>query len=766
MAKELTTVVNIAGNLENSLRDTIQKAQKQIDRLGDSTKKATDAYGKMQERIEEQSDALKAAQRAYANYILSGDKSSKQAREAAKRIKDLSGKLQDSQNAMDAADRAAKVLADQGLDKVEDAAKDTGEGFTVLKGALSDFISDGVQNLIGMAGDAVSSIYGLADSTREFRQDLGTLTTAYNNANFTAEQATDTWRDLYAIFGEDDRAVEAANNIARIADSQAELDEWTRITTGIWGTYQDALPVESLAEAAAETINTGTVTGTLADALNWSSEAAEMFSGYMSEDVVTAEDAFNEALSKCSTEAERNALITDTLTALYGDAADKYNETAGSIIEANKATADFSLLTAEAGERIEPVTTAVQSGFSTILEKVLELTEGVDFGAIADRIEDGFAFITDEAIPAVLDLKDNLVDLAENGIGWVKDNADWLIPVVSGLTAGFVAYKAITLGVAAAEAIKNSALVASITTMGVAQTATMGLGAAVSFLTSPITIAVAAVAALTAGVIWLYNNWDVAKEKLEQFGAKVSEIWGNISGWITGAIDTIGQYFPIFGGYLSGWWESIQQAVDNVKAIFQGVIDFIGNVFAGNWEAAWTNIKDIFGNIFGMIVNLAKAPINGVISAINTVINGINSISISLPDWLPGDLAGMTLGFNIPTIPMLATGGFTDGVSIAGEAGTEAVISFNPAYREENIGYWARAGRMLGATVDDAGFSLTGEAGGTTVLDMGGVTFAPNISISGKTNKESVVKAIRDEYPEFLDLLEEFLLERGIGVFA
>lgn len=766
MAKELTTVVNIAGNLENSLRDTIQKAQKQIDRLGDSTKKATDAYGKMQERIEEQSDALKAAQRAYANYILSGDKSSKQAREAAKRVKDLSAKLQDSQDAMDAADRAAKALADQGLDKVEDAAKDTGEGFTVLKGALSDFISDGMQNLIGMAGDAVSSIYGLADSTREFRQDLGTLTTAYNNANFTAEQATDTWRDLYAIFGEDDRAVEAANNIARIADSQAELDEWTRITAGIWGTYQDALPVESLAEAAAETINTGTVTGTLADALNWSSEAAEMFSGYMSEDVVTAEDAFNEALSKCSTEAERNALITDTLAALYGDAADKYNETAGSIIEANKATADFSLLTAEAGERIEPVTTAVQSGFSTILEKVLELTEGVDFGAIADRIEDGFAFITDEAIPAVLDLKDNLVDLAENGIGWVKDNADWLIPVVSGLTAGFVAYKAITLGVAAAEAIKNSALVTSITTMGIAQTATMGLGAAVSFLTSPVTIAVAAIAALTAGVIWLYNNWDVAKEKLEQFGAKVNEIWTNISGWITTAIDTIGQYFPIFGGYLSGWWTSIQAAVDNVKAIFQGVIDFIGNVFAGNWEAAWTNIKDIFGNIFGMIVNLAKAPINGVISAINTVINGINSISISLPDWLPGDLAGMTLGFNIPTIPMLATGGFTDGVSIAGEAGTEAVISFNPAYREENIGYWARAGQMLGATVDDAGFSLTGEAGGTTVLDMGGVTFAPNISISGKTNKESVVKAIRDEYPEFLDLLEEFLLERGIGVFA
>lgn len=765
MARDLETRVNISGNLEASLRNAINRAQQEIDRLTEAAEEATDAYGKMSKKIDEQGDALKEAQRRYASYVLEGQKSSDQAKELAREIQRMSRELNDNEDAMRAAERAAQNLADGGLREVEDAAEDAGDGFTVLKGALSDFISDGVQNLISTAGNAISTVYGLADSTREFRQDMNTLTTAYDEADFSAQQATDTWKDLYAIFGEDDRAVEAANNIARIADSQAELDEWTRITTGIWGTYQDALPVESLAEAAAETINTGTVTGALADALNWSSEAAVMFSDYMSDEVVTAEDAFNEALADCTSEAERNALITDTLTALYGDAADKYNETAGSIIEANKAQADFSLATAEAGERIEPVTAAVQSGFTQILNKILELTEGIDFEAFADSISAGFDFITDTAIPAVLDLKDNLIDLAENGIAWVKDNADWLIPVVGGLTAGFVTYKAITLGVAAAEAIKNSALVTSIATMRLAQTATTALGAATAFLTSPITIAVAAVAALTAGVIWLYNNWDIAKEKLEQFGAKVNEIWTNISGWITGAIDTIGQYFPIFGGYLSGWWSSIQDAINNVKAIFGGLIDFIGNVFAGNWSAAWTNIKDIFGNVFGMIVNLAKAPMNGVISAINTVINGINSISITIPDWVPL-VGGNTLGFSIPTIPMLATGGFTDGVSIAGEAGTEAVISFDPRYRSDNLGYWARAGRILGATADDAGFSLSGTASGTTVLDMGGVTFAPNINISGNGDKESVIQAIRDEYPEFLDLLEEWLYERGLPVFG
>lgn len=197
-----------------------------------------------------------------------------------------------------------------------------------------------------------TGIYGLAESTREFRQDMGTLETAFDRAGFSADTATETWKGLYSVFGEDDRAVEAANNIARMADSQEELDEWVRITTGVWGTYQDALPVESLAETAAETAKVGKVTGTFADALNWNSEAAEMLAGYMNDEVVTAEDAFNVALSECSDEAERQALITDTLTVLYGEAADKYEETAGTLMDANAANADYTQTLAEMGERI------------------------------------------------------------------------------------------------------------------------------------------------------------------------------------------------------------------------------------------------------------------------------------------------------------------------------------------------------------------------------------------------------------------------------
>ena len=635
------------------------------------------------------------------------------------------------------------------LEELEKASKDLKGGFTIAKGAAADLVSSGIQAIAGAAKDAITGIYGLAESTREFRQDMGTLETAFDRAGFSAETATETWKGLYSVFGEDDRAVEAANNIARMADSQEELDEWVRITTGVWGTYQDALPVESLAEAAAETAKVGQVTGAFADALNWNSEAAEMLAGYMNDEVTTAEDAFNVALSECSNEAERQALITDTLTVLYGEAADKYEETAGTLMDANAANADYTQTLAEMGERIEPVTTAVQEGFTKILNKILEITENTDFTAIAEQIGE---------------LTDDVISLAEDGFAWLKDNMDWLIPVVSGLTAAFVAYKVISLGVAAAEAIKTAVLATGATVVNAATIATWALNGAIAFLTSPITIAVAAIAGLVAAGVWLYNNWDTAKEHLIAFGNKVSEIWNSIAGWITGAIETISQYFPVFGAFLDGVWQSIQDVVGNIKAIFGGVIDFISNIFAGNWGAAWQNIVDIFGNIFGMIMNIAKAPINGVISIVNKAINAINSIGFDVPDWVPL-IGGKGFHINIPNIPLLATGGFTNGPSIAGEAGTEAVISFDPAYRAQNLAYWAKAGRMLGADEDGTSFSLSGGSSGGDV-NLGGVTFAPNITVTGQADKESIMETIEAEYPEFIDMLEAWLAGRGKPVYA
>ena len=114
-----------------------------------------------------------------------------------------------------------------------------------------------------------------------------------------------------------------------------------------------------------------------------------------------------------------------------------------------------------------------------------------------------------------------------------------------------------------------------------------------------------------------------------------------------------------------------------------------------------------------------------------------------------------------------ATGGITNGLSIAGEDPrypNEYIISLNPAYRSQNLAYWAEAGRMLNADYSD--FAWGGGSSSSVTIDIGGITFAPNITVTGHADKGTIMEAIEEEYPEFLDMIEEFLAERGALVYA
>lgn len=280
-----------------------------------------------------------------------------------------------------------------------------------------------------------------------------------------------------------------------------------------------------------------------------------------------------------------------------------------------------------------------------------------------------------------------------------------------------------------------------------ATVATKAMSAAVKFLTSPMGMTLGIITAVAAALVLLYKNWDTVKAWLVNFGNTVNQIWTNFSNMVGNAITAIGQKFPLLGAYLQGWWESIQAAVDNVKAIFQNIIDFISNVFSGNWSAAWQNIVNIFGNLFGMIVNLAKAPINGVISAINWVLSKINSISVTIPDWVPG-VGGKTLGFNIPTIPQLAEGGVATSPTLAeiGEGGEpEAVMPLS----------------KLAALLDEYTKKPKPTGGAGRQEDGGGETivFSPVLNFYGRADREEVEEATRISFEEFKRLYKRLKAE-------
>ena len=342
-------------------------------------------------------------------------------------------------------------------------------------------------------------------------------------------------------------------------------------------------------------------------------------------------------------------------------------------------------------------------GMLAVLQKILAVYPGLIAAKVKDKAETAYLY--------ALEAKDVLIRAKTTAATWAQTAAT----------------KASTLATKAATV------------------ATKGMSAAVKFLTSPMGITLGIITAVAAALVLLYKNWDSVKAWLVNFGNTVNQIWTNFSNAVGNAIAAIGQHFPLLGAYLQGWWESIQAAVENVKAIFQNIIDFISNVFSGNWSAAWQNIVNIFGNLFGMIVNLAKAPINGVISAINWVLEKINSISVTIPDWVPL-VGGQTLDFNIPTIPQLAEGGVATSPTLAeiGEGGEpEAVMPLSKL--ADLLDNWPRP-------KPGGGGSQPGGDGETIV-------FSPVFNFYGKADREDVEEATRISFQEFKRLYKKLKAE-------
>lgn len=248
---------------------------------------------------------------------------------------------------------SAKDEATQALGKVKSETDKTTTKFEKLNTGLKK-VGDGIKTTFSVmskvvAGTAgvfaagVATINNITESTREYREDIGKLTTAFETAGISQEAATDTYKSFFSVIGEEDRSVEAVNHLAKLTQGQEDLQKWTDICAGVWGTFGDSLPIEGLTEAANETAKVGQVTGPLADALNWAG---------------VNEDEFNQSLAACNDEQERATLITDTLNGLYKDAAENYKAANGEIMDARLAQSELTDATAKLGEALEPVSSA------------------------------------------------------------------------------------------------------------------------------------------------------------------------------------------------------------------------------------------------------------------------------------------------------------------------------------------------------------------------------------------------------------------------
>lgn len=570
VSKLRTQLLN-AQTAEEKIKQAIQSCNDELEAQKSATEEAVEEHESLSDVINRQQTEVNKLKGKYAELVASGKDSTEEAQDLAKAIEDLSGELKDNKTEMANASKKADEL-DQSLEDVGNSAEEAGDGFTVMKGAVADLASEAIQGAIGKVSEFIGYLGDLPSATMELRQDMATLTTSFDNVGLSTETATDTWKELYAVFGEDDRAVETANHIARMAESQEELNDWVTITTGVWATYQDSLPVEGLAEASAETAKTGKVTGGLADALNWSSEASLMFAEYMSEDVVTAEDAFNVALSECTTEQERQQLITETLTKLYGDSAETYRETTSAQMEAKEATAEQILAEANLADAIEPVTTKFTELKTSLLNGLKPAIEKVS-GVMVKAMD------------------------------WMQEH-----PVLMKSIAVTVGVLATALGI----------LVGVVTAYTVAQWAMNS-----AILANPITwvvMGIIAVIAVLAGIITaIVSYWDEIVLAVKNAGTAIvtalqtawdwiASLFGTIASWVdTNVIQPVATFFTnLWTGIVNGVtlaWESITTTLSVVgEWVNTNIIQPVLNFFVG----LWTGIVSAFHTVIDPWIEIVK----------------------------------------------------------------------------------------------------------------------------------------------------------------
>lgn len=609
--------------------------------------------------------------------------------------------------------------------EARDEAKDMGNAWEDLNNATQEMGNKSKAVLKGfaatIAGVTVAAL-ALVGTTKEYREQQAKLKTAFETAGGSAELAKKTYNDLYRVLGDSGQATEAAQHLAKLTTNEKELAQWTNITKGVYATFGESLPIESLTEAINHSAKLGEVQGSLADALEWSGISV---------------DDFNEQLFWCNSESEREKLIRDTLNGLYSEAAENYEANNAQVLEQNEAQAKLNESLALVGEALSPVMIMLTELAAKILAD------------LAPYIQE----FADKYLPDIIDALSGVGEAIGKALIWIIDNWE----LVSTLAA-------IILGIAAALSVVSTV---------------MGIVNAV-MLASPVTWIVlgivAAIAAVIAIVVLLIKYWDEVKEAtravwepmvnffksvlssisgaFKEAWELIKVVWNAVKPFFRGIWSDIKAVFSVvkdvLGGFFKAAWQNVKinwevatsffrTLIDSIKLIFSAV----KNILSGNFKAAWDDIKQIFSNwksffsglwnsikdifantgkaIGDAVSSTVKAAINGVLSAAVKTINGFISAinaAISVINVIPGVSISKLSKLSVPK---LERGGVLKKgqVGLLEGNGAEAVV---PLERTE----W----------IDKIAEKLNARTGGDPVQIV--------LQVDGKTFAKTAVRSIND----------------------
>lgn len=239
----------------------------------------------------------------------------------------------------------------------------------------------------------------------------------------------------------------------------------------------------------------------------------------------------------------------------------------------------------------------------------------------------------------------------------------------------------------------------------------------------------------------------------QTFGEGAGQVFGTFIPLISTVVGIFNQLVDLGVNYIKPLLVSvfdfaINQGLPAVIPLLSAVVGLIGTtlvnavkVVIGIVQTLLPIVEPVIMGIIGLIKGIVSTTIN----VVNAIIRAMNRFHYTVPDWVPA-IGGQTVGFNLTEVamPQFAKGGFTTGPSIAGEAGTEAVISFQNGVRQQNIDIWKMAGKMLGVS--------NGEDSGDTPQ----IVFSPNITFSSDMDPAEARRKVEELYRLFEEFMERW----------
>lgn len=427
-----------------------------------------------------------------------------------------------------------------------------------------------------------ASINELVSVTNEFQEDMGKLSVAAQQNNVSTDAANGAYRDMVGILGETDQSVEAVNHLfALCGENTQALSDWTNIASGVYATFGDSLPLEGLTEAANETAKVGQVTGPLADAINWASEAAVQHGVALSGNQAaidaynsalasgaTQEDAFNAALAACSTEQERAQLITDTLNGVYAEAGTQYQQTNADVIAYRQSQSDLTAAMSSLGQTFMPIVTGLTNVATMLLSGV------------------------------------------QPAVQWFVTNLPIIAPILAGI--------ATTIGLIAV--VLNASTIAT-----TAQTVATNAAAAAQGLlnavmnANPIALVVVLIAGLVVAIIGLWNNSEAFRDFVTSAFQKIQQVAQDVIGAIVNfftvtvpsAIEVVMLRFQSLLNRIVGVFDG---ALSTVSGFVSSVVDF----FTVRVPNAVSNMLSAAGRIPGQIASFLGSALSSAASFVGS----------------------------------------------------------------------------------------------------------------------------------------------------